>query len=150
MWFQMYCFLSSNGACKRKQFKVTHQERCPDLSLVIWQIKKKQAVRLNIHETPTCGGICFIDWERRTIESQVFDFKSTQRANGTFYSLENHSKSGKSDGVPPSEPFSYNATKTKVNSLLERLMECIGALHLEAYMEVELTVWGDIMALKNE
>lgn len=48
--------------------------------------------------------------------------------------LKNHSKYRKSDGVLPPEPFSRYATKAKVNTLLERLMECSGALHLEACM----------------
>lgn len=51
-----------------------------------------------------------------------------------LYGLKNHSEYRKSDEVLPPEPFSCYATKAKVNTLLERLMECSGALHLETCM----------------
>lgn len=60
------------------------------------------------------------------MESQVFDFKSTGRVNGTF----TNSQRRESDGIVPPEPFSCYATEAKVNTLLETLMESTGALHL--------------------
>lgn len=82
--------------------------------------------------------------------SQVFNFKSTWRVNGT----STNSQRGKSDGIVPPEPFSCYATEAKVNTLPETLMESTGALHLpwKRSTGVVLIVGGDIMAssLKNE
>lgn len=59
-------------------------------------------------------GLCFIDREERTIESQVFDFESA-----TF----SESPCRKSGGVVPPEPFACSATQAKVNTPLQTLME---------------------------
>lgn len=72
-----YCFLPSNGACKRKRFKVNDEERFPDLTL----IKKETSGKIKYSQKLRHVEVHVLLIERKEQLSHVFNFKSTQRVN---------------------------------------------------------------------